>query len=368
MNNQTASALLELEGLSCGYNNQTVVSDLNLHLNQGDIGCLLGPSGCGKTTTLRAIAGFEPALTGTIKLAGNIISRNGYTLAPEKRRIGMVFQDYALFPHLNVEQNVAFGIRKHPNASKITSEMLSLVNLGHLSKRYPHELSGGQQQRVALARALAPEPQLLLLDEPFSNLDTELRRRLSQEVRDILKLRGTSAIMVTHDQEEAFAMSDLIGVFNQGCLEQWDSPFNLYHEPHSQFVASFIGQGYFIRGHMLTHDSVQTELGVISGNRAYPWAAGSAVDVLLRPDDIIDSPTSSLKAKVIGKTFLGASTLYRLELPTGSHLEAIFTSHIDHVMDEMVGIEVAADHLVAFVAPSTVAAHSSIAKTRKFSV
>lgn len=263
MNSQTASALLEIDSLSCGYNNQVVVKALNLHLNQGDIGCLLGPSGCGKTTTLRAIAGFEAALCGSIKLAGTEISRKGFTLAPEKRRIGMVFQDYALFPHLSVEQNVAFGIRKHPCAAKTTAEMLELVNLGHLSKRYPHELSGGQQQRVALARALAPEPQLLLLDEPFSNLDTELRRRLSQEVRDILKLRGTSAIMVTHDQEEAFAMSDLIGVFNQGSLEQWDSPFNLYHEPYSPFVASFIGQGYFIRGHMLTHDSVQTELGIL---------------------------------------------------------------------------------------------------------
>src|SRR5690554_3496396 len=176
MNSQTASALLEIDSLSCGYNNQVVVKALNLHLNQGDIGCLLGPSGCGKTTTLRAIAGFEPAAAGSIKLAGTEISRKGFTLAPEKRRIGMVFQDYALFPHLSVEQNVAFGIRKHPCAAKTTAEMLELVNLGHLSKRYPHELSGGQQQRVALARALAPEPQLLLLDEPFSNLDTELRR------------------------------------------------------------------------------------------------------------------------------------------------------------------------------------------------
>lgn len=359
--------MLELDGLGCGYDDHRVVSQLSLHLNSGDIGCLLGPSGCGKTTTLRAIAGFESAMEGSIRLAGEVISRSDFTLAPEKRRIGMVFQDYALFPHLTVEQNISFGIRKHPQMDNITREMLELVNLGHLGKRYPHELSGGQQQRVALARALAPEPQLLLLDEPFSNLDTELRRRLSQEVRHILKLRGTSAIMVTHDQEEAFAMSDLIGVFNQGHLEQWDTPFNLYHEPMSQFVASFIGQGYFIRGHMLTHDSVQTELGIISGNRAYPWPSGSAVDVLLRPDDIIDAPDSPLKAKIVGKTFLGASTLYRLELPTGNQLEAIFTSHIDHVLEEMVGIRVAADHLVAFATPGTVAAHDSLPGMRRFS-
>ena len=302
-------------------------------------------------------------MRGLITLAGKEISRPNFTLAPEKRRIGMVFQDYALFPHLSVKDNITFGIRKHPNAKRITQELLELVKLNALGDRYPHELSGGQQQRVALARALAPEPQLLLMDEPFSNLDGELRRSLSREVRDILKYRGTSAILVTHDQEEAFAMSDNVGVFNKGKLEQWDSPFNLYHEPLTPFVASFVGQGYFIRGQMLTNDSVQTELGVIRGNRAYNWPSGSTVDVLLRPDDIIDSPESPLRAIIIGKTFLGAATLYRLELPTGNQLEAIFTSHIDHFLGENVGIAVAADHLVAFATPGTVAAHSSLPMT-----
>ncbi len=207
--------LLNLRNLACGYQNQRVVQELNLHLNAGDIGCLLGSSGCGKTTTLRAIAGFEPIHAGEITLAGEVISRPGWTLAPEKRRIGMVFQDYALFPHLSVAENIAFGIRNHPRLDQVVAELLELVNLGALGKRYPHELSGGQQQRVALARALAPEPQLLLLDEPFSNLDGELRRRLSHEVRDILKARGTSAILVTHDQEEAFAVSDHVGVFRR---------------------------------------------------------------------------------------------------------------------------------------------------------
>src|SRR5690606_2802137 len=269
-----------------------------------------GPSGCGKTTTLRAIAGFEPVQEGEIELGGQVISRAGFTLAPEKRRIGMVFQDYALFPHLNVADNLAFGIRKHPERERITAELLELVKLGHLGKRFPHELSGGQQQRVALARALAPEPQLLLLDEPFSNLDGELRRRLSHEVRDILKARGTSAILVTHDQEEAFAVSDHVGVFKEGRLEQWDTPYNLYHEPLTPFVASFIGQGYFIRGLMVDPQSVQTELGVLQGNRAYAAIKGSAVDVLLRPDDIVPAADSGLHAQVVGKTFLGAATLY----------------------------------------------------------
>ncbi|MBP8204041.1 MAG: ABC transporter ATP-binding protein [Pseudomonas sp.] len=358
-----SQALLNLRDLSCGYPEHKVVQHLNLHLNAGDIGCLLGPSGCGKTTTLRAIAGFEPVLEGEIQLADQVISKAGYTLAPEKRRIGMVFQDYALFPHLSVAENVAFGIRKHANCQRITDELLEMVKLSHLGARYPHELSGGQQQRVALARALAPEPQLLLLDEPFSNLDGELRRRLSHEVRDILKARGTSAILVTHDQEEAFAVSDQVGVFKEGKLEQWDTPFNLYHEPLTPFVASFIGQGYFIRGQMLSPESVQTELGLIHGNRAYNWPTGSAVDVLLRPDDIVYDPDSSQKALIVGKIFLGAATLYRLQLPTGSQLEAIFPSHADHQPGQHVGIRVAADHLVLFPAPGSIAAQVSLSES-----
>ncbi|AOE86922.1 ABC transporter ATP-binding protein [Pseudomonas sp. TCU-HL1] len=354
MNRET---LLSLRNLSCGYHDQQVVRGLNLHLNAGDIGCLLGPSGCGKTTTLRAIAGFEPVLEGEIQLADDVISRAGFTLAPEKRRIGMVFQDYALFPHLTVADNVAFGIRKAPDCERTVSELLELVKLGHLAKRYPHELSGGQQQRVSLARALAPEPRLLLLDEPFSNLDGELRRRLSQEVREILKARGTSAILVTHDQEEAFAVSDHVGVFRNGLLEQWDTPYNLYHEPLTPFVASFVGQGYFIRGQLISADAVNTELGTIRGNRAYTWPQGSAVDVLLRPDDIVHAPDSDLRAKVIGKTFLGAATLYRLQLATGSQLESIFPSHADHQPGQEVGIRIAADHLVVFPAQGSVAAH-----------
>lgn len=353
--------LLGLRNLGCGYGEQRIVQHLDLHLNAGEIGCLLGPSGCGKTTTLRAIAGFEPVMEGEISLAGEVISRPGFTLAPEKRRIGMVFQDYALFPHLSVAQNVSFGIRKQADCEQVTRELLELVKLDHLSKRHPNELSGGQQQRVALARALATNPQLLLLDEPFSNLDGELRRRLSHEVRDILKSRGTSAILVTHDQEEAFAVSDQVGVFKAGHLEQWDTPFNLYHEPQTPFVASFIGQGYFIRGQLKAPDEVQTELGTIRGNRAYAWPVGSAVDVLLRPDDIVHDPQSAQQALIVGKSFLGAATLYRLQLPTGSQLEALFPSHADHQPGEQVGIRIAADHLVAFAAPGSVAAPSRLA-------
>jgi len=353
--------LLKLRDLACGYQDQRVVQNLHLHLNAGDIGCLLGSSGCGKTTTLRAIAGFEPVHAGEIVLAGEVISKPGFTLAPEKRRIGMVFQDYALFPHLTVADNIAFGIRNHPRLTQVVDEMLELVNLGALGKRHPHELSGGQQQRVALARALAPEPQLLLLDEPFSNLDGELRRRLSHEVRDILKARGTSAILVTHDQEEAFAVSDHVGVFKEGRLEQWDTPYNLYHEPATPYVASFVGQGYFIRGQLIDAESVQTELGVLRGNRAYAGVSGAPMDVLLRPDDIIHAPDSPLKARVTGKTFQGAATLYRLQLPTGTQLEALFPSHADWRAGDEVGIRVAAEHLVLFPAVGSVPVHQDVA-------
>ncbi|MFN3580048.1 MAG: ABC transporter ATP-binding protein [Pseudomonas sp.] len=354
------SIVLELNQLACGYASHPVVSDLTIHLRSGDIGCLLGPSGCGKTTTLRAIAGFEPVSAGEIKLDGQRLSSPSKRVVPEQRRIGMVFQDYALFPHLTVQENVAFGISKNPQRKQIVEELLELVKLSPLGKRYPHELSGGQQQRVALARALAPDPKLLLLDEPFSNLDGELRRRLSAEVRDILKYRGTSAMLVTHDQNEAFAVSDHVGVLKDGKLQQWDSPYNLYHEPATPFVASFIGQGYFIRGQLISPDTVQTELGVIRGNRAYQLPAGSAVDVLLRPDDIVGQQNSSLRATIIGKTFLGATTLYRLQLPTGSVLETIFPSHDDHVLGESLGIRIAADHLVVFAAQGSVNLHAQL--------
>jgi len=355
-----SKALLELNQLACGYGDHKVVRDLNLHLRAGDIGCLLGPSGCGKTTTLRAIAGFEPVGGGSIVLDGDVLSDASRRLPPEQRRVGMVFQDYALFPHLTVADNVAFGIHKHPERKRVVGELLELVNLGQLGKRYPHELSGGQQQRVALARAMAPDPKLLLLDEPFSNLDGELRRRLSGEVRDILKSRGISAMLVTHDQSEAFAVCDHVAVLKDGQLQQWDTPYNLYHEPATPFVASFIGQGYFVRGQLTSPDTVQTELGLLRGNRAYAMPVGSAVDVLLRPDDIVGAPDSELQARILGKTFLGANILYRLQLPTGSLLEALFPSHADHQIGQQLGIRVAAEHLVLFAAQGSVNLHAQL--------
>ena len=224
------STLLELDHLHLAYDTprglRTVVPDLSLQLERGHIGCLLGASGCGKSTVLRAIAGFEPVRHGHILLEGRLLSSPQQQVAPEQRRVGMMFQDYALFPHMTVAGNVGFGLRRASASERHqrVAELLELVGLGHVSDSYPHELSGGQQQRVALARALAPTPQLLLLDEPFSNLDSNTREHLAAEVRSILREAGQSAILVTHNQAEALALADRIGSLSGGSLQYWDSP------------------------------------------------------------------------------------------------------------------------------------------------
>lgn len=234
--------MLDIRSISLGYGNHTVIDNLSLQLATGEIGCLLGASGCGKTTVLRAIAGFEPVRAGEIHVGDECVAGNGRMVAPEARRIGVVFQDYALFPHLNVEGNVAFGLRRWEKGRRTARvrELLDLVGLSDAARRYPHELSGGQQQRVALARALAPEPELLLLDEPFSNLDVDTRERLAFEVRDILKKTGHTALLVTHNQAEAFAIADRIGIMDKGRIIQWDTPYALHHAPVSPFVADFV--------------------------------------------------------------------------------------------------------------------------------
>lgn len=238
--------LLELDHISLAYDSPEgivpVVNDLSLSLERGHIGCLLGSSGCGKTTILRAIAGFEPLRQGSIRLGERVLSTPSQAIEPQDRHVGMMFQDYALFPHLDVEGNVGFGLRRWTKSKRQerVNELLELVGLSDARHRYPHELSGGQQQRVALARALAPEPELLLLDEPFSNLDVDTRERLAFEVRDILKKTGHTALLVTHNQAEAFAIADRIGIMHQGAIVQWDTPYALHNEPASPFVADFV--------------------------------------------------------------------------------------------------------------------------------
>lgn len=343
-------ALLQLNNVRQAYGEQVVIHDLSLALQKGNIGCLLGPSGCGKTTALRCIAGFEPVSAGEILLNGVCVSSADIFVPPEQRRIGMVFQDYALFPHLDVAANIGFGLHRLTRAERErrVDELLQVVQLASVSGKYPHELSGGQQQRVALARALAPKPELLLLDEPFSNLDVSLRERLSMEVREILKDQRITAILVTHDQAEAFAIADVIGVMQQGEIQQWDTAFNLYHRPVNRFVANFVGQGVFLPGTVINAQQVAIELGVLNGEIPQHCDNGCKVDVLVRPDDIVHDDTSLLQATVIHKAFRGAEILYTLRLSGGAKVLALVPSHHNHVIGEKIGIKLEADHIVAF--------------------
>jgi len=344
------SPLLELRQVSQAYDGRLVLENLSLSLNTGLIGCLLGPSGCGKTTVLRCIAGFEPLTHGEVVLHGKVMSRPGLTVPAERRRIGMVFQDYALFPHLTVERNIAFGLRGVSETARAArvDELLETIGLLPVATRYPQELSGGQQQRVALARALAPRPELLLLDEPFSNLDVEMRERLSLEVRDILKQQKATAILVTHDQHEAFNIADEIGLMANGRIEQWDTPYRLYHEPATRFVADFIGQGVLLPGTVLDGQTVRVELGVLRGRFMSELPRGAAVDVLLRPDDILHDDASPMQARVLHKAFRGAEFLYTLQLPGGGRVLSLVPSHHNHAVGETIGIRLEIDHVVAF--------------------
>ncbi|WP_137937237.1 ABC transporter ATP-binding protein [Chitinivorax sp. B] len=343
-------SLLSLKQIAHAYSHRRIIDGLSLELAKGEIGCLLGPSGCGKTTVLRCIAGFEQIGAGEIELNDQTVASPNQSLPPQHRRIGMVFQDYALFPHLTVAGNVGFGLHRMDknNQAQRVIELLEIVGLSSLSQAYPHQLSGGQQQRVALARALAPRPELILMDEPFSNLDVELRKKLSEEIRQILKDQGMTAILVTHDQSEAFAMADQIGIMQHGRIEQWDTPYNLYHRPASRFVADFIGEGVFLPGRVLRHDLLEIELGEIRGEMPETCCLGCTADVLVRPDDILHDDASPVKAKVINKAFRGAEFLYTLELESGDQVLSLVPSHHNHAMGEWIGIRLEIDHVIAF--------------------
>src|SRR3970282_2072454 len=312
--------LLAINAVRHAYGSNEVIKGLSLTLIKGTIGCLLGASGCGKTAVLRCIAGFAPVQAGEISLNGQIVSRRGVLLPTEARHVGMVFQDYALFPHLTVAENVAFGLRDGDRAARArrVDEVLEVVGLPGVRDKYPDELSGGQQQRIALARALAPRPDLLLLDEPFSNLDVDFRAKLTVEVREILQQQKTTAILVPHDQHQAFSLADEIGIMRDGAIEQWDTPYRLYHEPVSRYVADFVGQGVFLPGTVLAQARIRLEVGVVPASTS-DWPRGTEVDVLLRPDDILHDDASPLQAKVLHKAFRGAQFLYTLQLPAGRH-------------------------------------------------
>jgi iron(III) transport system ATP-binding protein len=365
---------LNVEQLQVSYPGRAkpAVDQVSLQLQPGDMGVLIGPSGCGKTTLLRAIAGLEPVNGGKIQLAQQTISSAQLQVPPEDRRMGMVFQDYALFPHLSVQDNIGFGLRQlsKPEKKQRIEEVLDWVGLAANARNYPHQLSGGQQQRVALARALAPRPQLLLLDEPFSNLDVELRERLAQEVRAILKASQTTALFVTHDQMEAFAVGDVIGVMSEGRLHQWGDAYSLYHRPATRFVAEFIGHGVFTPATIAMRNNtavVETPLGDLTGISECPLPGaypGGHCEMLLRADDVVHDDDAPVKAQIVRKLFRGSEFLYSLRLTTGQLIMAHVPSHHDHKVGEWIGIRIQMDHLVTFPANADAAmAQQSQSKT-----
>ena len=346
-----AQPLLAIDRLSCAYAGQPAVRDLTLALAPGELGCLLGPSGCGKTTLLRAIAGFHAPVSGALELRG----RDARALPPEARGLGFVFQDLALFPHLTVAGNVAFGLHRLPRGERAArvAETLAMIGLDGLGERYPHELSGGQQQRVALARSLAPRPDLLLLDEPFSSLDADLRGRLRDDLRALLKRLGIAALLVTHDQEEAFAFADTVGVMQAGTLLQWAPGFELYHRPATPFVASFVGEGRFLPATVLAGGRVATALGELEVAGGLPWPAGSPVRVLLRPDDLHPADDGGIEAVVESIAFRGAETLHTLLLPDGTTLTALVPSHQQRAPGSTMRVRPDLAHVVVFAGEQT---------------
>ena len=347
------STVLDLEGIEKSYDGTSVIHDLSVSVRDGELLTLLGPSGCGKTTTLRLIAGLERPDGGTIALDGEAVTGDRFVPA-EDRDVGVVFQEFALFPHLSARENIAFGIDSWPEDERHdrVDELLELVGLADHGEKSPEELSGGQQQRVALARSLAPEPSLLLLDEPFSNLDVDLRVEMREEVREILKETGVTAVSVTHDQEEAMSISDRVAVMNAGSIEQIGTPEEVFQQPESKFVAGFLGHASFVAG-TVKDDCVDTAVGCVPLDRIHGLTdayTGSEIDLMVRPDDVEARSTERKRAngEVVHRRYLGPTVLYRVEIDSGDVVGCMH-NHADKVsLDDPVFVTLDAEHELAW--------------------
>jgi iron(III) transport system ATP-binding protein len=350
--------VLELDGVTKEFGPETAVEDLSLSVTEGELLTLVGPSGCGKTTTLRLLAGLTEPSSGTVTVADEVVAGPDQFREPEDRNVGLVFQDYALFPHLTVAENVAFGLDDWDEdaTDERVAELLDLVGLSEFADRRPDQLSGGQQQRVALARSLAPEPNVLLLDEPFSNLDVRLRVRMRQEVRAILKEAGVTAISVTHDQEEALSISDRVAVMNGGRLEQVGTPASVFEHPESRFVASFLGQASFLQG-TVDGEDLLTAIGTFDTELLKGPVSeydGTTLDVLVRPDDLRLTPTNEANADGVirQRNYHGPSFIYRVELDTGEHVRCLHNHAEVYDHGTPVAVDMVADHSLAWYPPT----------------
>ncbi|HAZ31876.1 MAG TPA: ABC transporter ATP-binding protein [Dehalococcoidia bacterium] len=339
---------VSLQRVSRSFGRLTAVSDLTLQVRKGEFFSLLGPSGCGKTTTLRLIAGLEEPDKGTITIGGNVVAGARW-IPPEKRGVGILFQDYALFPHMTAFKNIAFGLRgcSRQELEQRVMESLEMVDLPDIAQRYPHELSGGQQQRVALARALAPRPEVVLLDEPFSNLDADLRARIRAEIKDILTRIGATVIFVTHDQEEAFFMGDRVGVMNAGQLEQVDRPEAIFHRPATPFVAQFVGIADFIVGEVRDR-AIATEIGWLPLRKGLPGA--TTVTVMVRPDFMDIRPAADGVGVIVDRVFHGMHYLYRVRLPSGATVQCLQHHNRCYPLNTRVAMKINAGHSLVYFA------------------
>ena len=340
---------LEIENISLNLDNDRILDSLSLTVKEEEIISIIGPSASGKSSLLRVIAGFENISSGKVKLNGQTVDDTSIIIEPQKRNIGIIFQDLALFPHLNCAENITFGISELSSKEKTKrlDRLEKVLGIIEISKKYPHEISGGQQQRVAIARALAPQPEILLLDEPFSALDENLKEKLLADLKILLKEEKITTIVITHNIKEAFQISDKIAFLSNKKIIQFESAYNIYHKPLTREIANFCGIGSFINGEIIDKNHVETSLGKHFGDTT-SYEIGSSIDILIRPDDIIHDDDSTKSARVIEKNFHGSDFLYKLKLNSGENIFCYTPSHHDHGLNEVIGIKSEMDHLILF--------------------
>ena len=340
---------LNLQSVKIALDSKVILDDVNLKIDTGEIVSLMGSSASGKTSLIRSIAGFHNILSGVIQIDGQIVDDSIRRSDVAMRNVGVIFQDLALFPHLTVRENICFGLNNIDSAQQQNraKKLEDLLDIENITNRYPNQISGGQQQRVAIARAIAPKPNLLLLDEPFSALDYELKDNLMNDIMKLIKSENITAILITHSAEEAFKMSDKIAFISNNTITQFANPYDIYHRPVSKEIANFFGISSYIKAKITDSSHINCILGDFVG-MVDQFNKDDEVDLLIRPDDIIHDDDSLFSAKVTEKTFRGSDFLYELELKDGQKIFCYAPSHHNHQVNEVIGIKLDLDHLVIF--------------------